>query len=352
MTTTGWILSIAFLMVGLVAGYFAGLGSRTKTTDNQEIQRDAIAHQLSTGLEPVANILTTLDNKIGQMDVAQKNQLGWVIQQLQQSQQVERDVLEATKNLDTALRQAPKRGTWGEVSLRRVLEMSGLTKHIDFGEQVRTARGLARPDVVVQLPGKAALVIDAKVPLDAYLRSFDDETDTTQAMSDHVRAVRTHINQLASRKYSDVVEGALDAVILYMPSEALIAASFDADPNLFDQAMSKGIIVAGPSSLHTLLRAVGHVWSQQSLEQDAQEILTLGRTLVDRINILGEHLTKLGDTLRQTVANYNRTVGSFEQRLAVSARSINSFERSVKPSPDLLDEAVRDPHHPTHHDIP
>ena len=349
MTTTGWILSIVFLLVGLVAGYFAGMGGRSKPEVDEATQREALAYQISNELAPVNKALMMLDSKVGQMFVAQKNQLGWVIQQLQQSQQVERDVLEATQNLDTALRQSPKRGRWGEVSLQRILEMSGLTRHIDFYEQVRTnsqeqsQAGKARPDAVVQLPGKAALVIDAKVPLDAYLRSMEDEERAPQEMAKHVEAVRRHVNELSKRKYSDVVQGSLDAVILFMPTEALIAASFDASPDLFDQAMDKGVIIVGPTALHTLLRAVGHVWSQQSLEEDAQEVLALGRTLVDRINILGEHLGKLGDSLRQTVSNYNRAVGSFETRLAVSARQINSFESVVRDSPERLDEAVRNP---------
>lgn len=343
MTTTGWILSILLLLVGLVAGYFAGLDGRKKPQVDEATQREALAYQISNELAPVNEALSLLGNKVGQMDAGQRKHLDWVIHQLQQSQQVEREVLEATQNLDTALRQSPKRGTWGEVSLQRVLEMSGLTRHIDFYEQVRTNSGKARPDAVVRLPGKAALVIDAKVPLDAYLRSFEDEEFASLEMNKHVEAVRRHINDLSKRSYSDIVEGALQAVILFMPSEALVAASFDASPQLLDDAMDKGVIVVGPTALHTLLRAVSHVWSQQSLEQDAQEILDLGRTLVDRINILGGHLGKLGDSLRQTVANYNRAIGSFEQRLAVSARNINSFERVVKDAPEQLEEAVRTP---------
>lgn len=343
MTTTGWILSILLLLVGLVAGYFAGLDGRKKPEVDEATQREALAYQISNELAPVNEALSLLGNKVGQMDAGQRKHLDWVIHQLQQSQQVEREVLEATQNLDTALRQSPKRGTWGEVSLQRVLEMSGLTRHIDFYEQVRTNSGKARPDAVVRLPGKAALVIDAKVPLDAYLRSFEDEEFASLEMNKHVEAVRRHINDLSKRSYSDIVEGALQAVILFMPSEALVAASFDASPQLLDDAMDKGVIVVGPTALHTLLRAVSHVWSQQSLEQDVQEILDLGRTLVDRINILGGHLGKLGDSLRQTVANYNRAIGSFEQRLAVSARNINSFERVVKDAPDQLEEAVRTP---------
>lgn len=343
MTTTGWIVSIVFLLVGLVAGYFAGAYSGKVPATDQATQRDALAHQIATELMPLNQALSTLDTKVAKMDTAQQGQMGWLIQQLQNSQQIDREILSATQGLDTALRQSPKRGTWGEVSLRRVLEMSGLTRHIDFAEQVRVNSGSARPDVVVNLPGKAALVIDAKVPLDAYLRSFDDEGDSTIEMAQHVRAVRAHVNQLANRKYSDLVEGSLDAVILFMPSEALVSSSFDADPTLFEDALEKGIIIAGPSTLHALMQSIGHVWAQQSLEQDAQELLSLGRTLVDRINVLGGHLTKLGESLRQTVANYNRAVGSFEQRLAVSARQINSFERSVKPSPDQLEDNVRIP---------
>ncbi|MDO5034271.1 MAG: DNA recombination protein RmuC [Actinomycetaceae bacterium] len=340
MTTTGWIISLITLVAGLVVGYFAGfLAAKGAREASSGVDKDALAYQVSKELAPLNEALHALDSRVGRMDTAQKHHLDWVISELGMSQQTGREVLAATQKLDTALRGAPTRGSWGELSLRRVLEMSGLAKHIDFDEQVRL--GGARPDVVVNLPGDGALVIDSKVPLDAYMRSFDDEELRAENLKAHSRAVRSHVNQLANRKYADIVPGSLDVVVLYMPSEALIGASLEADPQLFDDAIDKGIVIAGPSALHTLLRVVGYAWSKDSLEQDAREILQLGRTLAERINLLSTHLAKLGDSLRQTVVNYNSAVGSFEKRLAVTARNISSIERSINSPIEPIDHAVR-----------
>lgn len=338
MTTTGWIISIVMLLVGLTGGYLAGRGSTSGHQERRQddVEREALAYQVSRELAPMNQALRDLEGRVGKMDTAHKHQMDWLISELGSSQQTEREVLAATQRLDTALRTSPKRGTWGELSLRRVLEMSGLTRHIDFTEQLHT--GSARPDVVVHLPGDGALVIDAKVPIDAYLRSFDDEGVDLRA---HSKAVRSHVNQLANRRYTDVIAGSLDIVLLYMPSEALTSASFEADPNLFEDAVNKGILIVGPSSLLTLLRVIEYAWSRDSLEQDAREILELGRTLADRINMMSEHLGKLGDSLAQTVRNYNLAIGSFEKRLTVTARNIKSLEHSLKPAPSPIDTAVR-----------
>ncbi|WP_051109828.1 DNA recombination protein RmuC [Gleimia europaea] len=339
MTTIGWIISLTMLVFGLIAGYFAGRHSqpRPSTLENEGVARDALAYQISKELAPLNQTLHAIDARVGQMDAAQKHQLDWVISELGLSQKTGREVLAATQKLDTALRSSPTRGSWGELSLRRVLEMSGLTNRIDFLEQMQV--GTARPDVVVNLPGGGALVIDAKVPLDAYLKAIDEEDPS--ALRAHASAVRSHVNQLANRRYSEVIAGSLDLVVLYMPSEALISASLEADPTLFEDALQKGIIVAGPSALHTLLRVVGYAWAKDSLEQDARDILELGRTLTERINVLGEHLGKLGSSLQSAVDNYNRTVGSFETRLGVTAINIASLEHSIKPAPQPIDKATR-----------
>lgn len=336
MSTVSWIFSALTLLIGIIAGYALGLRNRPHTPSNDGAEGVALAQHVSAQLAPVRESLAQLDQRVNRLGSHQASHLSVLTEQMRQAQIVDQLILESTQGLDTALRQSPKRGTWGEVSLRRVLELSGLTRHIDFSEQVRNADG-TRPDVVVRLPGEAAIVIDAKVPLDAYLRATEDDERAAIFMRDHTKAVRGHVRGLAQRDYSRAVDGAVDSVLLFMPSEALISASFDEDPTLFEDALARGIIIVGPAGLMTLLRSVGNLWSRQYVSQDAHEILQLGRTLVDRINVLGGHLTSLGNALATTINQFNATVGSFDQRLVIATRKITSFEQNVDDAPSALD---------------
>ncbi|MDO5719489.1 MAG: DNA recombination protein RmuC [Actinomycetaceae bacterium] len=342
MSTIAWIFSTVTLLLGIIAGYAFGLRSGRNTNSGVSASDSAaFAQQVATQLAPVRDVLGQLDTRVHRLGSNQSSQLSTLTEQMRQNQIVDQLILESTQGLDSALRQSPKRGTWGEVSLRRVLEMSGLTRHIDFSEQVRANGGAARPDVVIRLPGDAALVIDAKVPLDAYLRASEDDERAGAFMAEHARAVRGHIRALAQRDYAHVIDGAVDSVLLFMPSEALISASFDEDPTLFEDALARGIIIVGPAGLMTLMRSVGNLWSRQYVTEDAHEILTLGRTLVERINVLGGHLGNLGNALTTAIEQFNATVGSFDQRLVVTTRKIASFEHDVNDPPSALEAATR-----------
>lgn len=336
MSTVSWIFSALTLLIGIIAGYAIGIRSRPHTPSTDATEGAALAQHVSTQLAPVRESLAQLDQRINRLGSHQASHLSVLTEQMRQSQIVDQLILESTQGLDSALRQSPKRGTWGEVSLRRVLELSGLTQHIDFDEQVHSAGG-SRPDVVVHLPGEAAIVIDAKVPLDAYLRAAEDDQRAGALMQAHTKAVRGHVRALAQRDYARVVDGAVDSVLLFMPSEALISASFDEDPALFEDSLARGIIIVGPAGLMTLMRSVGNLWSRQYVSQDAHEILDLGRTLVDRINVLGGHLANVGSALTTTINQFNAAVGSFDQRLVVATRKIASFEYDVNDAPTTLD---------------
>lgn len=342
MSTIAWIFSTVTLLAGIIAGYAFGVRSGRNTSSGvSATDSAAFAQQVATQLAPVRDVLGQLDTRVHRLGSNQSSQLSTLTEQMRQNQIVDQLILESTQGLDTALRQAPKRGTWGEVSLRRVLEMSGLTRHIDFSEQVRSNDGAARPDVVVRLPGEAALIIDAKVPLDAFLRASEADERAGAFMAEHVRAVRGHVRTLAQRDYARVIDGAVDSVLLFMPSEALISASFDEDPALFEDALARGIIIVGPAGLMTLIRSVGNLWSRQYVTEDAHEILTLGRTLVDRINVLGGHLANLGSALNSTIEQFNATVGSFDQRLVVTTRKIASFEHDIEAPPSAVEIVPR-----------
>lgn len=279
------------------------------------------------------------------MDAQQRENLAGLRSQLVSAQQVDQQILQATLGLDSALRNTSKRGTWGEASLRRVLEMSGLTKHIDFAEQVSLDTEVdesgAIPDVVVYLPNNAALIIDAKVPLDAYLQVKNLE-DTAQLKS-HALAVQRHVTVLAKRQYAQKLTKSVDSVILFMPSEALVSASLEADPTLFEKALQQGVIVVGPAGLMALLRSVGHLWARQSLAEDAQQILKLGTTLTTRLNKLSSLLADLGKSLSNTVKSYNQVIASFEGRFKTTVRNISALETSVEPELNELETQVRSP---------
>lgn len=323
MTTVAWIVAALCLCVGVIIGLVGSALWRSRT--QPPALPEAAGLDILRELSPLSRGVEQLQNRLLKLETQHVDGLATLREQLRQSQLTDRLILEATQDLDSALRQAPKRGTWGEASLQRVLEACGMSQHIDFHLQQRHQQGAARPDAVVHLPAGAHLVIDAKVPLDAYLQAHENDEDAYRLMREHARALRHHVRTLAERDYAKVVDAAVDTVVMYLPSEALVAASFDADPTVFEDALKRGIVVVGPAGLMTLLRSVGSLWARQNLDEDAQAIIQLGHTLVERMEILARHLTKLGGALTASVEAYNATVGSFEQRLAASARSVTAL---------------------------
>lgn len=349
------LLALLALVAGLFIGFLVGLRYRPETplqnmpptepAVGQAALNTQLTTQLSAHLRPLHDSLATLSGKVQQFEVNQRENLAGLRSQLKSAQLVDQQILEATLGLDSALRNTSKRGSWGEASLRRVLELSGLTKQIDFVEQAHLENELGKvvgiPDAIVHLPNQAALIIDAKVPLDVYLEAADYEDP--QQLRLHAQAVRRHVNVLAKREYQQQLTTAVDSVILFMPSEALVSASFQGDPTVFDQALQQGVIIVGPSGLMTLLRSVGHLWSRQSLNDDAAEILQLGNTLTQRLGRLSALLTSLGKHLQATVGAYNDVVASFESRFKTPLRAISTLEAKVAPEVKPTDAYLRLP---------
>ncbi|MCS4485227.1 DNA recombination protein RmuC [Gleimia sp. 6138-11-ORH1] len=341
------LLALLALVCGLFLGFIAGLRYRQSSVSADNSQSHvALTTQLSSQLRPLHDSLTSLSGKVQQFEVNQRENLAGLRSQLKASQLVDQQILETTLGLDSALRNTSKRGSWGEASLRRVLELSGLTKQIDFLEQVPLENELGKvegiPDAIVHLPNRAALIIDSKVPLDAYLEA-EDFTDPQQLRL-HAQAVRRHVATLTKRDYQRQLSTAIDSVILFMPSEALVSASFQGDPTVFDQALQQGVIIVGPSGLMTLLRSVGHLWSRQSLNEDAAEILRLGTILTQRLGRLSTLLTSLGKHLQSAVGAYNDVVASFESRFKTPLRAISALEAKVSAETKPVDLALRLPH--------
>ncbi|MGC5628665.1 DNA recombination protein RmuC [Georgenia sp. Z1344] len=259
-------------------------------------------------------------------------------EQLAAARRADAELVAATGELGRALRAGGSRGQWGEVTLRRVVESAGMLAHVDFDTQ-RTAgsiagsRSAARPDLVVHLPGGRTLAVDAKVPMDAYLEASAidpgargaDAERRERLLATHAKALRGHVDALASRGYHAELPGSPELVVLFLPSEPLLGAALEADPGLLEHALARGVAPTSPSSLLALLRAVASVWSGEKAADEAGELLELGRTLADRLATVAGHLGRVGSSLRSAVGHYNSAVGSIEGRLLVTARSLESL---------------------------
>jgi len=231
-----------------------------------------------------------------------------------------------TTALVAALRAPQARGRWGEMQLRRVVEMAGMVEHCDFVEQasVTTADGVSRPDMVVRLAGGKSIIVDAKVSLAAYLQAAEsaDPDVATERMEAHARHLRTHVDQLAAKSYWSLLPNTPEFVVLFVPGEAFLAPALERDPALLEHAMGRKVMIATPTTLMAMLRTVAYSWQQQALTDNARQVFELGRELYERLATLGSHVDKLGRSIERVVGNYNAAVGSLETRVLVTARKI------------------------------
>jgi DNA recombination protein RmuC len=235
-----------------------------------------------------------------------------------------------TGNLVTALRNPSTRGRWGEMQLRRAVEMAGMLRHCDFVEQATVAGddGRIRPDVVVRLPGSKSAVIDAKVPLHAYLAAVEATDDGVQTarLRDHARQVRTHIDTLASKAYWSQFADAPDFVVMFLPGDQLLAAAFEHEPALMEHAVANRVLIATPVTLIALLRSIAYGWQQENLAENARQIADAGRVLHERLGTFGGHLRKVGANLDRAVGAFNEAVGSYDARVMPAARRLGELD--------------------------
>lgn len=308
-------------------------------------------------LEPVQAALKRMDEQVSAMEKARASQFAALGERMTASDATDKELRAATNRLEAALRSSSSRGTWGEMELRRVLEVAGMTRHATFVEQVHlpaaagSGKGTAgRPDVVVHLPGGRAIAVDAKVPMDSYLRAsaievVDQEAARrrTQVLGEHVKALRGHVDALAGRDYATGMRQTLgveaaDLVVAFLPSEGLLAAALDADPGLLDHAARRKVALASPTSLLALLRSAAALWTESHVTEEAREILGLGRELNERLVSVAAHLDKLGNSVRASVKNYNAAIGSLEGRVLVTVRRLDSLaaEADKVSSPELI----------------
>ena len=387
------LLLLVGLVIGVVIGYLGALARRTTAHQSageqvaelraQAAQWQARAEELSSrtqvaeeraerdgsvlrALAPVRSQLEQVGARVESLEKQRAEQHAALAEQLRATALREQDLARSTASLEGALRSRSARGMWGEVELARVLEASGMMRHVDFSEQ-RTigalvqrrgrpagppgsagsaagegAAGRSRPDVVVHLPGEGYLAVDAKAPMDSYLAATavqgagpEDEERRGELLEAHARALRGHVDQLAARRYDRALGDSPELVVLFVPAEAVLSAALEADPALLEHALGRGVALTSPVSLLTLLRTCATAWARTAVNDDARELLELGRTLYERLGTVAGHLDALGGALRRSVTAYNKAVGSMENRLLVTARSLETLGEQVD-SPTLI----------------
>jgi DNA recombination protein RmuC len=280
-------------------------------------------------VRPVADALAKVDGQLRAVESARQGHYAAIQQHIEQVAQSHRTLHGETRNLVRALRAPAVRGRWGELQLRRVVELAGMVEHCDFHEQpsAEGEDGRRRPDLVIHLPGGKQVVVDSKAPLEAYLDAAGANDDETRdaALRRHAAQVRTHMGQLGAKAYWARFQPAPEFAVLFLPGETFFAAALEQDPGLIEWGVERNVIVASPTTLIALLRAVAYGWQQERAARNAEEIARLGRELHDRIGILAGHFAKLGGRLGDAVDAYNATLGSLETRVLVSARKLGEL---------------------------
>jgi len=372
MTGTTFAILLVTLLLGLLLGAcFGVLWSRGR--DGAELartiaERDSAEDRLveltqerravSEQAGGQAVVKDSLDRLHAQLRQLEQSRAAWQSQLHQQVNEVRLSgeaLRRETASLSTALRKPQVRGRWGEMHLRRTVELAGMVAHCDFTEQTTTVTddGLLRPDMVVRLAEGKNLVVDSKVPLAAFLEATetDDADFREERLRAHARHLRTHVDQLAGKAYWSRLPSTPEFVILFVPGESFLSAALDIEPAMLEYAAERRIILATPTTLIATLRAAAYAWNQSALTESAQEVFDLGRELYERLGTMGDHLGRVGRSLTSAVDAYNRCVGSVESRVFTTARKLRdlhvtqselgameAIEASVRPmtAPELL----------------
>ena len=293
-------------------------------------------------VKPIREALEKSEAQIRRIELERQQAYGSLTKHLETVAQTQQLLHGETRNLVQALRRPEVRGQWGELTLRRLVELAGMVEHCDFYEQLQldTEEGRRRPDMVVRMPDGREIIVDVKTPLDAYLSSIEasDEETRQRHLEQHARKVRERVRELASKAYWNQFPRSPDFVLLFIPGEQFLAAALDLDRALLEDALRQRIILTTPTSFVALLRAVAYGWRQEQLAANAERIREVGEELYRRLAVFADHLARVGKGLDTAVDSYNRAVGSFETKVLVGARRFT--ELGVEPT-KALDELPR-----------
>jgi DNA recombination protein RmuC len=301
----------------------------------------ASEEKLKALLTPVGEKLANYERQVADLEAKRTDAFGQLAGLIQSMREGQEEVRREAQRLGNSLTNAPKaRGRWGERALQNLLEQCGLAQHTDFvmEHSIDTEDGRLRPDAIVRIPGGKVLVIDSKVSLNAYQEAFEatDDEARARALADHVRSMRNHVQTLGAKSYQSQFEDAPDYVVMFVPGEHFVAAALEADPDLWNFAFDKRVLLATPTNLVAIARTVAQVWRQDGLAKEAQEIGRMGAELYDRLATAAEHLKRVGSGLDSAVNNYNKFVGSFERNVLSSGRRL--AEKGVEIGKREIDE--------------
>jgi len=304
---------------------------------------------IDTLVKPITDALKKTEEQIQLIEKDRHAAFGSIGEQIKQMAETQQQLQNETRNLVTALRRPEVRGQWGELTLKRLAELAGMVEYCDFVEQEQSGEG-KRPDMVVRMPDKRELVVDAKTPLDAYLSAIEAQDDNRRDhfLAQHARNVRERVKELSKKAYWDQFERSPDYVVLFIPGEQFLTAALEQDGKLLEDALANRVVLATPTTIIALLRAVAFGWRQMEVAENAERIQQLGEQLYARVATFVEHLARLGKSLSGTVDNYNKAIGSLERQVLPGARKFHELGlQSKKDIPEVtsLEETPRSASH-------